>query len=109
MLKTKHFFPFVKAVKALDIKNELKEMYQKLQGKTEKELEELDGLEGFDYVYIFIEKLPNAEKEIMNFLSIFLEKEPKEVEEMPIDEMISIFKELFKDPNFKVFFQAAVK
>ncbi|MGJ9383237.1 hypothetical protein [Salipaludibacillus sp. CF4.18] len=109
MLKTKHFFPFIKMVKALDIKNELKEFYQKTQGKSEKELEQLDDTESFDYLYIFIEKLPNAEKEVMSFLGIFLEKKQKEIDDMEILEMFNVLKDVIKDPSFKTFFQTAVK
>lgn len=109
MLKTKHFFPFVKAVKALDIKEELKEIFQKTRGKTEEELEQMDEVEQFDYLYIFIDKLPNAEKEIMSFLVVFLEKDKKEVEEMELTEMFNVFQDIFKDPNFQTFFRSAVK
>lgn len=96
-------------IKSLDIKDDLKAFYQKVQGKTEEELKNLDNLEGFDYLYVFIDKLPNAEKEVMSFLSVFLEKPVKEVEEMGIEEMFKTIMELFKDPLFKTFFQSAVK
>ncbi|MGJ9381533.1 hypothetical protein [Salipaludibacillus sp. CF4.18] len=109
MLKTKHFFPFIKMVKALDIKNELKEFYQKTQGKSEKELEQLDDTESFDYLYIFVEKLPNAEKEVMSFLGIFLDKKQKEIDDMELVEMFNVLQGIFKDSSFKAFFQAAVK
>ena len=109
MLKTKHFFPFIKMVKALDIKEDLKSFYQKSQGKSKEELEELDGVESFDYLYVFIEKLPNAEKEVNNFLCVFLEKPQKDVDEMEIIEVYNVIKGVFQDPNFQTFFQAAVK
>ena len=109
MLKTKHFFPFIKMVKALNIKGDLKSFYQKSKGKSAEELEELDGTESFDYLYVFIEKLPNAEKEVMNFLIVFLEKPQKDVDEMEIIEVYNVIKGVFQDPNFQTFFQAAVK
>jgi hypothetical protein len=109
VLKTKHFFPFIKMVKALDIKDDLKVFYQKVQGKSKEELESLDNLEGFDYLYLFIDKLPNAEKEVFNFLSIFLDKPTKDIEEMEISEIWKVISDLFKDESFKTFFQQAVK
>ena len=109
MLKTKHFFPFIKMVKALDIKEDLKSFYQKSQGKSKEELEELDGAESFDYLYVIVDKLPNAEKEVMSFLVVFLEKPQKDVDEMEITEVVSVIKDVFKDPNFQTFFQSAVK
>jgi hypothetical protein len=96
-------------VKALDIKEDLKAFYQKVKGKSEEELSNLDEMEGFDYLYLFIEKLPNAEKEVMNFLSLFLEKPLKEIEDIPFAEMWKTISGLFADPNFKSFFQQAVK
>lgn len=109
MLKTKHFFPFIKMVKTLDIKNELKEIYQKTKGKSQDELANLDKEEGFDYLFLFIEKLPNAEKETLHFLSVFLDKPIKEIEEIPITEMWNVISGVIQDPNFMVFFQQAAK
>ena len=109
MLKTKHFFPFIKMVKALDVKDLLKEFHQKSKGKTEEELDGLDELESFDYLYVFVEKLPNAEKEVNNFLCVFLEKPQKDVDEMEIAEVYNVIKGIFQDPNFQTFFQAAAK
>jgi hypothetical protein len=96
-------------IKALDIKNELKEIYQKVKGKNNDELTNLDQEQGIDYLFLFIEKLPEAEKEVMSFLSLLLEKPIDEVQEIPFNEMASIIIDVFKDPNFKAFFQLAVK
>jgi hypothetical protein len=109
LLKTKHFFPFIKMIKALNIKEELKSIYQKTKGKTNDDLKKLDDDEGIDYLFLFIEKLPDAEKEVLGFLSIFLDKPIKDIEEMAIEEMWKIISELFEDPSFKTFFRQAVK
>lgn len=109
MLKTKHFFPFVKMVKALNIKDELKAMYRKTKGKTKKDLAQLDEEEGIDYLFLFVEKLPNAEAEVMDFLAVYTGKSTQEVAEMDIDETFEIIKEVVMDEKFQVFFQQAVK
>ncbi len=108
-LKTKHFFPFIKLIKALDIKNEFKEMYSKAKGKTEEELEELDKTEGLDYMFMLIEKLPNAEKETFNFLSVYTGKSKEDIEEMEIDEIAEVIKTVLMDEKLQVFFQQAMK
>lgn len=109
MLKTKHFFPFIKMVKALDIKDALKEMYQKVKGKSQEELAQMDETEGIDYLFLFVEKLPNAEKEFYEFLSVYLDKSIPELKDMDLLELIETIKDIFQDPNFKAFFQRAVK
>lgn len=108
MLKTKHFFPFIKMVKALDIKDELKEMYRLVKENPDN-LEQLDEEKGIDFLFLLIEKLPNAEREVMNFLSVFLDMTVEEVQEMELDETVQTIYGVFTDPNFKVFFQRAVK
>lgn len=109
MLKTKHFFPFIKMVKALDIKDELKEIYNKTKGKKKEDLDQLDKEEGIDYLFLFIEKLPNAEKEVMDFLALYTGKSKGDLDELDIDDTWNILKDLFMDEKFKVFFQRAVK
>lgn len=109
MLKTLHFFPFIKMIKALNIKNELKEIYNKVRDKSVQELENLDKEAGIDFIFMFVEKLPDAEKEVMNFLCIYLDKTLDEVNQIPLDEMVKTIYEVFKDPNFQTFFRQAVK
>lgn len=108
MLKTKHFFPFIKMIRALDIKDELKEIFRKTRGKSASELEQLDDEEGIDYVFLFVEKLPNAEKEVMEFLSVYTEKTREEVGDMELDEVFGVLKEVVTDEKFLGFFKQAV-
>jgi hypothetical protein len=110
MLKTKHFFPFVKMIKALDLKDAFKEMYEKAKGKSEEELSKLDQSgEGIDYLFILIDKLPQAEKETYHFLQVYTDKTKEEIENMDLDEVIAILREVLEDEKFKVFFQQAMK
>lgn len=109
MLKTKHFFPFIKMIKALDIKDELKEIYQKTRGKSQEELGHIDESEGIDYLYMFVEKLPNAEKEVMDFLAIFTGRTRDEIDELGIDETFEIISQIVTDESFQSFLSRAVK
>jgi hypothetical protein len=109
MLKTRHFFPFIKMVKALDIKGELKEMYRKTRGKTPEELAQLDETEGIDYLFLFVEKLPGAEREVMEFLVVYTGKTREELDNLDLDETYNIVKEVLTDERFQRFFQQAVK
>lgn len=109
MLKTKHVFPFIKMIKALDIKNELKAMYGKIKGKTPEEISQLDKEEGIEYLFMFIEKLPGAEKEVMAFLQLYTNKSKDELEEQDLDVTFNMIKEILMDEKFQVFFQQAMK
>lgn len=108
VLKTKHLFPFIRMIKALDIKNEIKEIAQ-LMKQYDNDTSKLDEEKGLDFFFLFIEKLPNAENEVMDFLAVFTEKKRKEIEDMPVEELWGILKEVVTDPNFRVFFQQALK
>lgn len=110
MLKTKHFFPFVRMIRALDIKEPLKEIVAKTKdAKSKKALEKLDQEEGIDYLFLFIERLPNAEEEVMHFLSVYLEKSTEEVGEMDLVEIFDVLKGIVEDEKFGAFFKLAVK
>jgi acyl-CoA reductase-like NAD-dependent aldehyde dehydrogenase len=109
MLKTKHVFPFIKMIRALDIKTELKAMFAKAKGKTKEELEQLDEEEGIEYLFIFIDKLPNAEREVMDFLTLYTEKTRKELDEQDIEFTFETIKGIVMDEKFQAFFQLAMK
>jgi hypothetical protein len=109
MLKTKHVFPFIKMIKALDIKTELKAMYAKMKGKTKEEIDQMDDEEGIDYLFLFIEKLPNAEKEVMDFLMVYTGKDKKELDEQDLEVTYETIKGILMDEKFQVFFQRAMK
>jgi hypothetical protein len=107
-LKTKHLFPFIRMVRALKLKEEAKGFMELL--KTEnKSLQDLDDEKGMDFFFIFIDKMADAEDEVLHFVSLFVDKSRTEVDEMELMEVWEILKQLFKDPNLKVFFTQALK
>lgn len=109
MLKTKHVFPFIKMIKALGIKAELKSMYAKMREKTKEELDQLDEEEGIDYLFLFIEKLPNAEREVMDFLAVYTGKSKKELDDQDLEVTFETIKGILMNEKFQVFFQRAMK
>lgn len=106
-LKTKHLFPFIRMVRALKIKEEAKQFVKAMQTEN-KSLEELDDEQGMDFFFIFIDKMADAEAEVMTFIALFANKPRAEVDEMEITEVWAILKHLLNDPNLKVFFQQAL-
>lgn len=104
-LKTKHFFPFVRMVKALGGKTLLADI-MRLRGKaTEGQTEEA----GMELVGILVDRLPEAENEVMEFLALFTETPREQLEEKPIEELIQTIKELVVDARFLDFFKSAAK
>lgn len=101
-LKTKHFFPFVRMVRAIGGKALLADITR---------LRSADNVEeaGMELVGILVERLPDAENEVMDFLALFTETTREELEEKPIDELIQAIKALVADSNFIDFFRSAVK
>lgn len=111
-LTVKHLFPFLKLMKALNIRDEFKHL---LKNKVDvSDLDEIQQSEllqekGIDLIFMLMEKMPNAEKEIKSFLAIYSEKPLEEIEQLSIDEFINLIKQFFNEPDFKSFFSQAVK
>jgi hypothetical protein len=112
-LTTKHLFPFLRLMKALDIKNELKLIVRKnkedLGELTEEEREALTQEKGIDLVFALLEKMPNAEKEIKSFLALYTDRTVEDIEALPVEEFIALIKQFFKEPVLKSFLQQAAK
>ena len=111
-LKTKHLFPFIRLVNKLNIKNELKEFYFKrpdVTGMSDEDKKRLADERKIDFVFMFLEKAENVEKEFLSFLAIYSEKSVEEINKLEITETFAIVKDIVSDKNFEVFFQQAVK
>lgn len=111
-LTTKHLFPFLKLMKALSIKDDFKKIYRNkatIEGLSETEINAMIEERGIDIIFTLLEKMPDAEKEIKQFLCIYADKTMEEMQDMPIDEFIALIKQFLAEPQFKSFFQQAVK
>lgn len=111
-LTAKHLFPFIRMIAKLNIKQQLKEFYFNkvdVNGKTPEEIENIKNERGFDFVFIVLEKLPNAEKEVFEFLALYSGKTVQELQEAEIPELMDLLKQVFQDKSFTSFFQQAVK
>ena len=109
MLKGQSFFPLLKLVNKVGIKEEIRKLVQDVSGKSEEEKANIQKEKGIDLMFVLLEKLGGAEKETFDFLSSHLEKPVEEVKKMDMFEIGETFKDLFADERFKVFFQKAMK
>lgn len=111
-LTVKHLFPFLKLMKALNIRDEFKNIMKNKVDVSDMSDEDRGDLlqeKGIDLVFTLIEKMPNAEKEIKSFLAIYAEKSAEEIESLSVEEFIALIKQFLAEPSFKSFFTQAVK
>jgi uncharacterized OsmC-like protein len=109
MLKGKCFFPLVKMINKLQIKEELKELYVDVTGKSEDEKNAIVKEKGLDFTFIILSKIELAEREVKEFMSAYMEKPIDEVLEMDMFEIAETLKGLFLDSRFQTFFQQTMK
>ena len=108
MLKGKCFFPLLKLIKKVDIKQELRNLTVDVTGKTVEEKKAITNANGLELVFIIVEKIADAEVETWEFMTQYLEKPIDEVKEMDIFDIAEIIAELIKDKRFQTVFHKAI-
>lgn len=111
-LTVKHLFPFLKLMKALNIKEEIKNILKNkvdVSGLTDEQKEEVMQDKGIELMFGMMEKMPDAEREIKHFLTIYADKSLDEIEALSVEEFIALARQLFAEPSFKSFFTQAAK
>jgi hypothetical protein len=109
MLKTKHLFPFLKLIRAMGIKDLLGRLAQMWsQPKDAEAKDALAGQLGLDIVAMLLERAPDAEAELYAFLTAYTGKARAELEELSVEELIALLKQVLAEANFSAFFKQAV-
>lgn len=108
-LHAKCLFPFLKMVKKMNIRPEIKSLFAAYKGQSEDELEQLQQEMGLEFFLLLSERLPDAEEELYAFMSAYTGKSAEELHEMELFDLIDIFKSIFVDERFADFFQRALK
>ena len=111
-LTVKHLFPFLKLMKALNIREEFKHLLKNkvdVSELTEEEQTQLMQEKGIDILFALMEKMPNAEKEIKSFIALYAEKSLEEIEALSVEAFIEQIKTFLNEPDLKSFFKQAVK
>lgn len=109
-LQTKDLGLFSKIISKLEIKSEAKKLFLTIDptGKSDEEIEtekkEAENKLAFDVGMLLIENYWKAEKDIHRLLANLTGKTIKEVEKLPLNELIELLQELAKDESFKSFF-----
>lgn len=108
MLKGKCFFPLLKLIKKVDLKEEFKNLMVDATGKTLEEKKAIANENGLELVFLIVNKIADAEKETWEFMTQYLEKPIEEVKEMDIFDIAEIIAELIKDKRFQTVFHKAI-
>lgn len=111
-LTVKHLFPFLKLMKALNVKEEIKNIIKNkvdVTGLSDEQKDEIMQDKGIEMMFGLMEKMPDAEREIKQFLTIYADKSLEEIEALSVEEFITLVKQLFAEPSFKSFFTQAAK
>lgn len=104
-LNTSDVFTFARCLKAIGIKDELKNIAQNSDNIGDA------WSKGFDLIYNLLDLATekNGEKHIYEFLASPFEMKPKDVEEMPLPEFFENCKKLSEENDLKGFFKSAGK
>jgi hypothetical protein len=111
-LTVKHLFPFLKLMKALNIKDELKKLIKNkvdVGDLDENEQAEVMQERGIEMVFMLMDKMPDAEREIKSFLALYSDQTLEQIEELPVEEFITLIRQFFAEPQLKSFFKQAAK
>ena len=113
MLKTKHLFPFLKLIRAMGIKDLLQRLSRlwqdaKAKADTPEAQAAASGQLGLDMVAMLLERVPDAESEFYGFLTCYTGKARAELEELGVDELVALLKQVLAEANFASFFRSAV-
>lgn len=104
-LQTRLFFPFVRAVRALGAKDVLLAIERAMKDNGG----QLTNEAGLQVLGELVERLPDAEDEVLDFLAQFLGKTRDEVEEMDLfEETLPAVEAVFRDVKFPDFLRSAL-
>jgi len=102
-LKAKDVIPMGKLLSKTDIKPMLKDLF--FGGKKTRNNSEL----AIELAFQMLENIDKIANALFEFLAHIEEKTVTEIEELPLDELVELLKQLFGDKNFGSFFKLAAK
>ena len=102
-LIAKDIIPMGKILAKTDIKPMLKELFF-----GEKKPENNSQLV-IEFVFKLLESMESIGATLFEFLAYIENKEIKDIEELPLEELVELLKQLFGDKNFGSFFKLAAK
>lgn len=105
-LSTLQGFKLIKILKKLDIKDELRELSKNANKKGKKDTVENVQME---IAFLLVEHIPDAQKEICEFLGDLVGKTEKEIEEQELQETIKIITDLLSQEGMGSFLTSALK
>jgi len=108
-LKTADLFSLSRILKKMNVKEDIKKVSKNVTGLTEENKAKAEQAMQIDLLMIFVENIGSAEKEINKLLADLTGKTAKEIEDLGLTELISLFKELMSQEGVGSFLSTAVK
>ena len=108
-LKAPDLFSLSRIIKKMNVKEEIKALAKDITGVTEEEKVKAEQTMQIDLLMLFIENIGSAEKEIYKLLADLNGITSKEIENMDLDKLIDIIKELFEQKSLGSLFTTALK
>lgn len=109
MVKTEVVFKLLKMAKKMDILNQLKGFFQKINVKDKAKLKELQESTGIDFAITVISNIDKAEEEFYEVVASIEDKAPEEVRKQDLDVTVKSLQEIFKSGAFKSFLSLVSK
>ena len=107
-LKTSDLFKLSKIVKKMDVKEDVKSLAVDVTGKSDEEKLKINQDLQVDLLFLFMERLGNAEQDIYSFLADLCFVTENEIKDMDLDEFIGLVKELFAQESLGQLFTMAL-
>ena len=104
-LKTKDLGLFSKIISKMQIKTDVMNLFQSVEGLDEEELNVVNQKLGVEIGIIFLENYWKAEQEVFTLLGGLTGKTKEEIGEGSPIELMEALKGLTNDPSFTAFFQ----
>jgi hypothetical protein len=108
-LKTSDIFALTRIVKKMNIKKEIAEVAKDVSGFTADEKVKAEATMQTSIILIFVENLGSAETEIYKLLADVTGTTAEDIENMDIDLLIPMIKELFSQEGIGSFLSVALK
>lgn len=108
-LKTSDLFSLTRIIKKMNIKAEVRALFKDITGLPEEEKVKAKDQLKIDAVFLFVEHIGDAEKEIYKLLADMSGKPVKEIGDQKLIETIEMIKTIFEDEEIEDFLETALK
>lgn len=108
-LETSDLFSLTRILKKMNIKDEIKSLVKDVTGLNDEEKKKAEQALQIELVWLFVENIGNAEKEIYKFLADLTGMKTEEIKHLEPNKFMALIEELFQQDSLGSFFSMALK